>query len=190
MSHSNENYTTPFQPYALYTTPTSFKFTRTFTLKHTMLTEYLSSIRVAVTTKTWKLGHDRKLQQHLLSKIDFEVSPSFELNLTLRFKLLTLNKNIGKKHKIHCSRRKTQKHWNSRNFLHPLPLIQSPCLLLLSNTKPWEDEQSHHHWTPTLVLQSNSTHHITLWCCRNPGSCPWILCMLIMYFLKSQNELQ
>jgi hypothetical protein len=122
------------------------------------------------------------------SKIDFQVSPSFELSLTLRFKLLTLHKNIGKKHKIHCSRRKTQKHLNSLNFL---PLIQSPsCLLPSSNTKPWEDEQSHHHWTPTLVLQSNSTHQITLWCCRNPGSCPWILCMLIMYFLQSQHELR
>jgi hypothetical protein len=116
VSHSNENYTTPFQPYTLYTSPTSVNFSRTFTLKHTMLTEYLSSIRVAVTTKRWKLGHDRKLQQHLLSKIDFQVSPSFELSLTpfmilvLRLKLLTLHKNIGKKHKIHSSRRKTQEH--------------------------------------------------------------------------------
>ncbi len=123
------------------------------------------------------------------SKIDFQVSPSFELSLTPRFKLLTLH-NIGKKHKIHCSRRKTQKHLNSLNFLHPLPLIQSPsCLLLSSNTKPWEDEQSHHHWTPTLLLQSNSSHHITLWCCRNPGSCPWTLCMLLLYFLQWQLEL-
>jgi hypothetical protein len=155
-----------------------------------MLTEYLSSIRVAVTTqemKTWSWQETPAT----LSKIDFQVSPSFELSLTLRFKLLTLHKNIGRKHKIHCSRRKTQKHFNSLNFLHPLPLFHSPsCLLLLSNTKPWEDEQSHHHWTPTLVLQSNSTHHITLWCCRNPGSCPRILCMLIMYFLQSQHGLR
>jgi hypothetical protein len=154
-----------------------------------MLTEYLSSIRVAVTTKRWKLGHDRKLQQHLV-KLIFKCHPHLNWALPPRFKLLTLHKNIGKKHKIHCSRRKTQKHLNYLNFLHPLPVIQSPsCLLLLSNTKPWEDEQSHHHWTPTLLLQSNNTRHITLWCCRNPGSCPWILCMLIMYFLQSQHEL-
>jgi hypothetical protein len=107
-----------------------------------------------------------------LSKIDFQVSPSFELSLTpfmilvLRLKLLMLHKNIGKKHKIHSSRRKTQEHLNSLNLLHPLPLIQSPSCLLLSSKltalRSWVATSPLDPNTSIAKQQHLSNHHVVL----------------------------